>query len=142
MYIFPSHNLNCYWRWRWWDPIQAIFLNLFFTFSVFISSAFACCIYTAYSACQALLESTIAWITFPKLLLKVWPFFVCILYIKEHYIAPILEWKPKLQLQNWMKSSLGLLLSISWMHNVDISVWPKLGFSIRNQNQCSVLVLV
>ena len=25
---FPSHNLNSHWRWRWWDRIQAIFLNL------------------------------------------------------------------------------------------------------------------
>ena len=24
---FPSNNLNFHWRWRWWDRIQAIFLN-------------------------------------------------------------------------------------------------------------------
>ena len=27
---FPTHNLNSQWRWRWWDGIQAIFLNLFY----------------------------------------------------------------------------------------------------------------
>ena len=27
---FPANNLNFYWRWRWWDWIQAIFLNLFY----------------------------------------------------------------------------------------------------------------
>ena len=27
---FPAHNLNFHWRWRWWDRIQAIFLNLFY----------------------------------------------------------------------------------------------------------------
>ena len=27
---FPVDNLNCHWRWRWWDRIQAIFLNLFY----------------------------------------------------------------------------------------------------------------
>ena len=31
--LFPAHNLNFQWRWRWWDRIQATFLNLFyFTF--------------------------------------------------------------------------------------------------------------
>ena len=25
---FPANNLNFHWRWRWWDQIQAIFLNL------------------------------------------------------------------------------------------------------------------
>ena len=30
---FPANNLNFPWRWMWWDPIQATFLNLFyFTF--------------------------------------------------------------------------------------------------------------
>ena len=29
LYTFPAHNLNFQWRWRWWDRIQAIFLNLF-----------------------------------------------------------------------------------------------------------------
>ena len=27
---FPTNNLNFHWRWRWWDRIQAIFLNLFY----------------------------------------------------------------------------------------------------------------
>ena len=27
---FPANNLNFPWRWRWWDQIQAIFLNLFY----------------------------------------------------------------------------------------------------------------
>ena len=27
---FPANNLNFHWRWRWWDPIQAFFLNLFY----------------------------------------------------------------------------------------------------------------
>ena len=27
---FPAHNLNFHWRWRWWDRIQAIFLNIFY----------------------------------------------------------------------------------------------------------------
>ena len=27
---FPVNNLNFHWRWRWWDQIQAIFLNLFY----------------------------------------------------------------------------------------------------------------
>ena len=27
---FPAHNLNFHWMWRWWDRIQAIFLNLFY----------------------------------------------------------------------------------------------------------------
>ena len=27
---FPTNNLNFHWRWRWWDLIQAIFLNLFY----------------------------------------------------------------------------------------------------------------
>ena len=30
---FPAHNLNLHWRWRWWDCIQAIFLNLFYVTS-------------------------------------------------------------------------------------------------------------
>ena len=31
---FPANNLNFHWRQRWWDRIQAIFLNLFyFTYS-------------------------------------------------------------------------------------------------------------
>ena len=25
---FPANNLKFHWRWRWWDLIQAIFLNL------------------------------------------------------------------------------------------------------------------
>ena len=25
----PAHNLNFHWRWRWWDQIQAIFLENF-----------------------------------------------------------------------------------------------------------------
>ena len=25
-----ANNLNFHWRWRWWDRIQAIFLNLFY----------------------------------------------------------------------------------------------------------------
>ena len=29
-YTFPTHYLNSYWMWRWWDRIQAIFLNLFY----------------------------------------------------------------------------------------------------------------
>ena len=32
---FHANNLNFHWRWRWWDRIQAIFLNLFyFNFSI------------------------------------------------------------------------------------------------------------
>ena len=31
LYTFPVHNLN--FHWRWWDGIQAIFLNLFFFIS-------------------------------------------------------------------------------------------------------------
>ena len=27
---FPDNNLNFHWRWRWWDQIQAIFLNFFY----------------------------------------------------------------------------------------------------------------
>ena len=27
---FPANNLNFHWTWRWWDRIQAIFLNLFY----------------------------------------------------------------------------------------------------------------
>ena len=27
---FPANNLNFHWSWRWWDRIQAIFLNLFY----------------------------------------------------------------------------------------------------------------
>ena len=27
---FPTHNLNFHWRRRWWDWIQAIFLNFFY----------------------------------------------------------------------------------------------------------------
>ena len=27
---FPAHNLNFHWKWRWWDRIQAMFLNLFY----------------------------------------------------------------------------------------------------------------
>ena len=27
---FPANNLSFHWRWRWWDRIQAIFLNLFY----------------------------------------------------------------------------------------------------------------
>ena len=27
---FPTNNLNFQWRWRWWDRIQAIYLNLFY----------------------------------------------------------------------------------------------------------------
>ena len=27
---FPAHILNFHWRWRWWDRMQAIFLNLFY----------------------------------------------------------------------------------------------------------------
>ena len=27
---FPANILNFHWRWRWWDWIQAIFLNLFY----------------------------------------------------------------------------------------------------------------
>ena len=27
---FPANNLNFHWRWRWWDRIHAIFLNLFY----------------------------------------------------------------------------------------------------------------
>ena len=30
LYTFPAHNLNFHWRWRWWDRIKAIFLNLFY----------------------------------------------------------------------------------------------------------------
>ena len=30
LYTFPTHNLNFHWRWRWWDRIQAIFLNIFY----------------------------------------------------------------------------------------------------------------
>ena len=33
---FPSNNLNFHWKSRWWDQIQAIFLNLFY----FISMAY------------------------------------------------------------------------------------------------------
>ena len=28
---FPAQNLNFHWRWRWWDRIQAIFFNLFYS---------------------------------------------------------------------------------------------------------------
>ena len=27
---FPTNNLNFHWRWRWWNRIQAIILNLFY----------------------------------------------------------------------------------------------------------------
>ena len=27
---FPTNNLNFHWRWKWWDQIWAIFLNLFY----------------------------------------------------------------------------------------------------------------
>ena len=35
---FSAHNLNFHWRWRWWDQIQAIFLNLFYFMVVNIKS--------------------------------------------------------------------------------------------------------
>ena len=39
---FPAHNLNSHTRWRWWDRIQAIFLNLFyFTVLYFFSVTLA-----------------------------------------------------------------------------------------------------
>ena len=37
---FPDNNLNFHWRWRWWDQIQAIFLNLYY----FISAKMNCII--------------------------------------------------------------------------------------------------
>ena len=27
---FPANNLNFHWKWRWWDRIRAIFLNIFY----------------------------------------------------------------------------------------------------------------
>ena len=30
LYTFPAHNLNFHWRWRRWNQIQAIFLNIFY----------------------------------------------------------------------------------------------------------------
>ena len=39
---FPAHILNFHWRWRWWDRMQAIFLNLFyFTDSYFFWSTWS-----------------------------------------------------------------------------------------------------
>ena len=32
---FPANNLNFHWRWRWWDQIQDIFLNIFYFRSIF-----------------------------------------------------------------------------------------------------------
>ena len=49
---FPAHNLNFHWRWRWWDQIQAIFLNFFYvnkqkkiticSFKIFQNRRWAC----------------------------------------------------------------------------------------------------
>ena len=36
LYTFPAHSLNFHWRWRWWDRIQAIFLNLFYFKDVYL----------------------------------------------------------------------------------------------------------
>ena len=30
LFTFPAHTLNFHWKWRWWDQIQAIFLNIFY----------------------------------------------------------------------------------------------------------------
>ena len=41
---FCAHNLNFHWRWSWWDPIQATFLNFFnFTCSFLTSKAALLC---------------------------------------------------------------------------------------------------
>ena len=34
VFTFPTHYLNSYWMWRWWDQIQAIFLNLFLLYTL------------------------------------------------------------------------------------------------------------
>ena len=36
---FPINSLNFHWRWKWWDQIQAILLNLFY-FTIAKPSAF------------------------------------------------------------------------------------------------------
>ena len=92
------------------DGIESSYI--FFTLLVFISSALACQNYITCSVCQALLEPTNTWNAFAEDSSKRMAFFVCILY------TTILQWKSNLQLQHWMKSSIDLLLSISWMHNV------------------------
>ena len=38
---FPVNNLNFHWRWRWWDPIQAILFNLFYFTIRHLNSAFS-----------------------------------------------------------------------------------------------------
>ena len=40
---FPANNLNFHWRWRWWDQIQAIFLNIFY-----FTSSFLCCFLSSF----------------------------------------------------------------------------------------------
>ena len=35
---FPAHNLNFQWRWRWWDQMQAIVLNLFLLYYILFIS--------------------------------------------------------------------------------------------------------
>ena len=36
LHTFPTDNSNFYWRWRWWDQIQAMFSNLFYFISSYI----------------------------------------------------------------------------------------------------------
>ena len=38
---FPANILNFHWRWRWWDQIHAIFLNLFYFINLSTNSSTA-----------------------------------------------------------------------------------------------------
>ena len=50
---FPANNLNFHWRWRWWDLIQAIFLNLFY-FTYMLQKFLTLVNITCTNACAAL----------------------------------------------------------------------------------------
>ena len=44
---FPANNLSFHWRWRWWDWIQSIFLNLSY-FNYLICLHFVLCVIWMY----------------------------------------------------------------------------------------------
>ena len=58
---FPTNNLNFHWRWRWWDQIQAIFLNLLY-FRHFHNESLAftdlACVWLTLSNLGGILRST------------------------------------------------------------------------------------
>ena len=45
LYTFFFHNLNFHWRWRSWDWIQAIFLNLFLLYADYSWFYYTSCTY-------------------------------------------------------------------------------------------------